>query len=403
MPAFRLRRMIRGVVFAIALVAIWLGVFALTAGLPWDAPLNSGKRLTLEGRDFLVRSGTGKLGARGLEISAFGADGTALQTARLGRARSEQTPILRYRISDFPKTLELALIFRRSDAPEDVQSISLPAPILPEAAVDLTRLPQWHGEILEVGFAEYAAGQVVAPDNAQFAPFRIERVSLQARSWSEIFPRLLSDWFGYRPWALLSISALGPQLETLPTSSMTVAIGIGGVLSLLAGWLTLGWSKRRLLQASCVTALGAWLLLDLRWLDDFLSKHRVIETLYADKSWEERAKIQPDDDTLRAAAELSKFAAEVGAKRILVTGDSQYTTLRLVYFLLPLNAAPMVSVLAASPGGIVPADTLIAVLGNDAKYDAEKHSLQVAATTLSVVPVHEQGALRVYRPSESAR
>lgn len=403
MPAFGVLRLIRRAAFAIALAAIWLGVSAFTAGLPWNAPLTAGKRLTLEGRDFLVRSGQGKLVAKGLEITALGTDGTALQTARLGRVRSEQTPILRYRIADFPKTLELALIFRRSDAPEDVQSISLPAPIYPESAVDLTRLPQWHGEILEVGFAEYAAGQVVAPDHAQFAPFRIERVSLQARSWSEVYPRLLSDWFGYRPWALLSISALGPQLETLPTSSMPVALGIGSALSLLAGWLILGWQRRRLAQTTLLTVLAAWVVLDLRWLDDLLSKHRVIETLYADKSWDERAQIQPDDDTLRAASELAKIAADAGAKRILVVGDSQYTTLRLVYFLLPQNAAPLLSVLAASPGERPPADALIAVLGSDARYDAEKHSLKLSSVTLPVVLMKEKGSLRVFRPAETER
>jgi len=394
---------IRWVAFAVALAAIWLGMFALTVGLPWNAPLVPGKRLTLEGRDFLVRSGQGKLVARGLEISALGADGTALQTARLGRARSEQTPILRYRVVDFPKTLELALIFRRTEAPDDVVSISLPAPIYPESAVDLTRLPQWHGEILEVGFAEYAAGQVVGPDHAQFAPFRIERASLQARSWSEVFPRLLSDWFGYRPWALLSISALGPQLDTLPTSSMPVALGIGSVLSVLAGWLILGWRRRRLAQASLLVVLAAWLVLDLRWLDDLLSKHRVIETLYADKSWDERAQIQPDDDTLRAASELAKIAADTDAKRILVAGDTQYTTLRLVYFLLPQNAAPLLSVLAASPGDGLPADSLIAVLGSDARYDAEKHVLSLSSVTLPVVLLSEKGSLRVFRPAEPAR
>jgi len=403
MPALGVLRLIRRVFFVIVLAAIWLGVFAVTAGLPWNAPFIAGKRLTLEGRDFLVRSGQGKLVPRGLEISSVGADGTALQTARLGRARSEQTPILRYRIADFPKTLELALIFRRSDAPEDVQSISLPAPVLPESAVDLTRLPQWRGEILEVGFAEYAAGQVVAPDHAQFTPFRIERVSLQARSWSEVFPRLLSDWFGYRPWALLSISALGPQLDTLPTSSMPVAIGIGSVLSLLAGWLILGLPRRTFVQTTLLTVFAAWVVLDLRWLDDLLSKHRVIETLYADKSWDERAQIQPDDDTLRAASELAKIAVDAGAKRILVAGDSQYTTLRLVYFLLPQNAAPLASVLAAAPGESLPADALIAVLGSDAKYDAEKHSLSLPSVTLPVVLMSENGSLRVFRPAEPAR
>ena len=94
MPALGVLRLIRRVVYVVALAAIWLGVFALTAALPWNAPLVAGKRLTLEGRDFIVRSGQGKLVPRGLEISALGADGTALQTARLGRARSEQTPIL---------------------------------------------------------------------------------------------------------------------------------------------------------------------------------------------------------------------------------------------------------------------------------------------------------------------
>jgi hypothetical protein len=397
--------MIRRSVFAIALIVIWLAVCLIAVGIPWSAPWSPSAQLTIGGRNLLMRSGKGNHDAEGLIVSALGDDNTALQTATLGRLRSEQTPILRYHIRDFPRTLELALVFRQTDAPDDVQTISLPAPVSPESAVDLSMLPNWRGEIIEIGFAEYPVAQVVPPSRAKFSPFRIDGVKLQSRSWSEIVPRLASDWFGYRPWALLSISALGPEIATFPTSSFVASIGAGMMLSLFAAQVIFRWKARRFVVVAAATACCAWFVLDLRWLGDLIGKHVVVETLYADKPWSERALIQPDEDTVDAARRFREFAARQSGSeqdlRTFVLSDSTFTQLRLIYFLWPLNIAPMFD--TADADVALPPEALIVLFQSDAKFDAQEGTLEAAGRKFPVTQLYDEKELRIFRSRGVAR
>lgn len=390
--------MIRSAAFALALLAIWLVVLLSAAGVSVRAPLRPAAELAVAGRDFQVRSGAGSVREAGLDVTALGADGTGLQTANLKNISAEQLPILRYRISNFPKTLELALVFRRADEPADVQSISLPAPLFSEGTVDLGTIPGWRGEITEIGFADYAAAQTVPPSRAaRFQPFRIEAISLRGRSWSDAVARLRLDWFGYQPWALLSISALGPAMETIPRSSLSKAVGFGVLLSLLAAGLILRPSRRRFLGAAVGALLAAWVLLDLRWLVDLLDKHKVIEMLYAGKSWEEREAIQPDEATYAAAAQVRKLAQQYSSERVLVVSDSRYTLLRMIYFLQPLNTASLVDVANEAPAATLPPDALVAVFESESAYDATSGLLDVAGSKYAMTPVSKAGDLRVYK------
>lgn len=390
--------MIRRLVLLPVLFAIWMALFAWAADVPWNAPWTAAERLSVAPRELHVQFGEASGEPSGLVVRALDGSGTGLQTARLARARAENYPILRYRIVDFPDTLELALVFRRSDSPEDVQTISLPMPGNGEAMVDLSRFAEWRGEITELGFAQYAAGQLVPPSvAAAFQPFRIEQVQLQSSSWSGVLPRLASDWFGYRPWALYSISALGPQIATSSPSWMQPILVFGVGLSLIAAWIVLRWSRRRFAQAAMVAAAGVWLLLDLRWLDDLFAKHAVTEEVYAGKPWTERVALQPDEATLAAAQQVARIAAERHAARVLVHADSPYTMLRMIYFLLPLNVAPLRLAQNEAPGTPLPPDALIAVLDSEWKYDENSGRLGDDATGISVEPLYADGGLRVYR------
>jgi len=335
-------------------------------------------------------------------VSALAADGTGLQTVPLARVRAADVPVLCYSLADFPDTLELSLVFRRADAPDDLGTVSIPAPGSGVACVDLSTYADWRGEITELGFAEYATAQLVPPSvAANFPPFRIEGVQLQSPSWSQVFARVRSDWFGYRPWALLSISALGPQIFSLQNSWMQLVVVLGLLFSLAATWVILRWPRQRIALAAVFAAIGAWVLLDLRWLDDFVAKHRVIERLYAGKPWDERRALQPDEDTLAAAREVSRLAQEQGVKRVLVLSDSTYTLLRFIYFLLPLNTAPMAQALGETPGAPPPRDALIAVFGSEWNYDKAAGTLGNGTVAYRVAPVYAKGDLRVFRARET--
>ncbi len=383
-------------VFVLALVAIWFGVLGWAEGLRWNTPLAPRAQQALAGYDFHARFGSAQAAGEALSVSQLGDDGTGLQTATLTRLRAADFPILRYRITDFPRTLELAVVFRRSDAPDDVQTISLPSPGRGEAVVDLSSLAEWRGEITELGFAEYATAQLVPPSLARtFTPFSIERVELQPRAWTQLAARLRTDWFAYRPWALRSINTLGAPIETLRAAPMQLVIGMGLLLSLAAVALILRPPPRRLGPATVALAFGAWLLLDLRWLDDLWAKHALTESVYAGKSWDERAELQPDEATFAAARQVMRLAHDAKTQRVLVAADSAYTLFRFMYFLRPFDVALFDEIAAA--GSEPPHDALIVLFESDWKFDVATSVLKTPRASYPVTSLLEQGELRVYR------
>lgn len=394
--------MIRRLVLIPILLAIWTALFAWAAGVSWRSPWTAREHLRLPGREFQIRFGQSPGNTGGLAVSALGDDGTGLQTIQLPRVRADKYPVLRYRVVGFPSTLEFALIFRRRDAPNDVQTISLPPPGNVEVAVDLSRFEQWQGEIIELGFAEYAAAQLVPPSAAvSFEPFRIEEIQLDTPSWGVMVPRLVSDWFGYRPWSLQSINTIGPGRGMLGHSWMLPVFAIGALASWLAAWIVLGWSRARAMKSMCAVAIGAWIILDLRWFDDLIDKHKVTEEVYAGKPWALRAVLQPDEATLVAAKETAKIAAEQRVARVLVHSDSSYTLLRMIYFLLPLNTAPLEQTLSDAPGVALPDDALVAVYGSEWTYDKDSARLGNDKVAVPAKLIYENGDLRLFRPERA--
>lgn len=390
--------MIRRLALIPILLVIWAALLAWSAGVPWGSQWSAHERLTLSGRDFQAQMGDGVSGLEGLVVSTLGADGTGLQTARLTHVRAEKYPILRYRITHFSDMLELALVFRRKDAPNDVKTISLPAPDGGEVTVDLSGFEEWRGEITELGFAEYATAQLVPPSLvASFHPFRIESAQLQAPTWDTIFPHLRTDWFGYRPWSLQSINTIGPGRGTLGRSWMTPILSIGVFLSGLVACILLRLSRAAAVKVACGLVAVAWIVVDLRWLGDFFIKHQVTEAIYADKSWPQRLALQPDEETQTVTGDVARIAEQQGLKRVLIQSDSSFTLLRLIYFLLPLNAAPLEQTMSETAGTALPGDALIAVYGSDWKYDETTGLLGNGKHAVPAKAIYSKGDLQVFR------
>lgn len=388
--------MVRRLVLILLLIVIWAALCAWAAGVPWQAPWTTHERLALSGRDFYPEAGVAFNEPEGLAVRAFDANGAATQIARLPRVWAEKYPMLRYRISDFPDTLELALAFRRSDAPSEVQTISLPTSGSGEVAVDLSRFKQWRGEIRELGFTEYAAAQLVPPSvAASFRPFRIEWVQLQPPTWDIVPARLRGDWFGYRSWSFQSVNTIGPRPGMLDGSWMLPIVALGLALSGLTAWLLLRWSCSRAVTFACGVAVSAWLVLDLRWLGDFYAKHATTETIYGGKSWPQRAALQVDEDTQKAADDLGELVRLQGARRVLVHSDSSFAMLRLIYFLLPLDAAPLEQVTGA--GSEIPRGALLVFQGGAWKFDEAAGRLENGERTIPAEAIYKNGDLRVFR------
>jgi hypothetical protein len=386
----------RNLRLAVALIAVWLLVLGTAVGLPWSAPLFPQATFGLNGQDFRPLAGAGVEDGTALGIGAIATDGYALQTTPLEHLRAAEMPILRYYFEDFPRTLELVLVFRRADAPDDVQTVALPWPGDGGVAVDLRAATDaWRGEIIELGFAEYATVQLVPPSVA-FRPFRLVRARLQSMAWSAAPALLRTGWLGYRPWSQASINVVAQGAES--TASMPLTLAIGGVLTFLVlAWLRREW-RARLTQLALLLGALAWVALDLRGLDDLWAKHRLTTSIYSGKSWQERARLQPDEDVAGFAQLSRQHAAAAGSgQRVLVASDAVYKTLRLIYFLLPLNAAPLDSALAEASPSAWPANTLIVICASKAwNYDDATSSLRSGTKTIPVTPLFIGGDLGIY-------
>jgi hypothetical protein len=125
------------------------------------------QRLRHDGNDFHVVMGAGVENGGASASMRVGADHMALQALALDRDDRRRRPrVLRYRWQDFPRTLELSFLFRRADDPDDVQTITLPPAGAYPGYFDLGDVPEWHGRIIEIGFAEFPTAQLVPADVA---------------------------------------------------------------------------------------------------------------------------------------------------------------------------------------------------------------------------------------------
>ncbi len=366
--------MIRRVVCAVVILLIWLIVLAWPADLAWQSPLSPRQRVTLAARDFHVVRGAGVEDESSLRIGSVGDDGSALQAIPLQRVHADDFSELRYRFDGFPRTLELSFFFRRADSPGDVQpAVTVPWPGDGWQSLDLRKIPGWHGDIIELGFAEYATPQIAPPDSA-FQPFRFDSAELWSPSWRGSFANLYTSWFGYTPWALLSISALGPQREVSQPSPLMPFALLGVVLSLVAAALILRWPRRTVAGRVALTFFALWAVVDLIWLGDLLGKHAFTENVYAGKPWGEREKLVPDPDIAQAATQVRNyFATQPLPGRILVGADSKYVFLKLIYELLPLNVAPIQQLPVSQ---LRPNDTFVLLFGDSQwHYDDARGTL----------------------------
>lgn len=384
--------MIRGGVGTVAIILIWVCALAWALGLDWHTPFSTAERIVLAPGDFQLVSGAGAAASGELRISAAGEDGSAFETVRIG-ARAEDFAILRYAFDEFPRTLELSLLFRRDDAPEEMQTITIPWPGDGERAVDLRRFPAWHGRIVEIGFAQFATAQLV-PGSAGFRPFRLRHAELAAVSWTGALLALRSERFGYTPWALAAINFLGGESTGQPRLAGAAIAGLALTLGIVAVWLRTTW--RRLRGLVIAGFVASWLLFDVFWLQGFAAKHSLTETLYAQKSTEERAHLAPDEDLAFIANRTRAWlAAQPRGQRILVAADTAYEYFRLMYLLLPYNAAAMFYV------GEAPLRRGDAVLlyGQDKqwKYYPEMGVLNGRDVSHTVEPAISDEGVRIFR------
>ena len=385
----------------VLLILLWTCLLLGAAAIPPGAAVQPSQRLRHAGADFEVVAGAsaGIVGDRLLNIASIGRDHVAVQALTLVTPiDARDFPVLRYRWQRFPHTLELAFMFRRADAPEDVQIITLPPAGRYPAYFDLGDIPGWQGRITEVGFTEYPTAQLVPAETA-FRPFALAEMELWSPSWRGSLGALATDWLAYRPWALMSISALGPDAPWPHKTSPVVVLGSGLFASIALTALLLRRGRRWSGAAMCIALGAGWLLLDLRWLVDFQERTALTRELHAGQSWNERSATVPDSELLDAAQRVRGLLSRAPPNtRVLVAADTAYTMLRLDYHLLPANAAPITALEHVSPQVLAAAPTWLVAWGTDLwRYDEPSGILQGPGAGFVASVLLEDADLRVYR------
>lgn len=398
-PRSAIARRLRVVLLALLLLFLWIALFGWAAEAPAGAPFQPAERARFAGSDFGVVMGSGFPFGKRLGINSIGRQRMALQSfAPPQPIDAASRPVLRYRFAEFPRTLELSFVFRRAEDPQDVHTVALPPAGAHPGYFDLHSVPEWRGRIVEIGFAEFPTAQLVPADIA-FRPFVLAEAELWSPSWRGSLGALGTDWSAYRPWALMSVSALGPDAPWphKPTPVLVLSIGLVGTLAIAAALLARSWTWLGL--TLCAAIAGGWLALDLRWLGEFADRHVLTRELYAGKPWRERAAIEPDTALVAAAARVRDVLTRVPpATHVVVAASAPYDVLRLVYHLLPANVAPMTT-LAGDRGHARAMQPALLVVYDDPDwvFDADAKRVAYADAAYAADLLFEDANLRIFR------
>jgi len=337
----------RRTAFWFVLATNWLVLLLCAARIPWRAPLLPQQERTYAGSRFVSVFGRGAVDASVLHVEAAAKDFLNLQSTALPELDARDFTTLRYRFAHFPRTLELSLVFRTAEAPDDVRTIALPMPGSGTSSFDLSRIEGWRGTIVELGFAEFATGQLVPPERG-FAPFDLVEAELWSPSWRGALDALVTDWFGAWPWSQRSVHALGRESEAPGARSIVGFVALAIAALLFWSVVLLGARGGQLAGIGIAGLALGWFALDLRWQSGLVQRLLAARTLYADARWPDSARIVGDSDVVAAADELRELLSdEPASTRILLQADTQYLSLRLAWHLLPMNSAPLRTALQA--------------------------------------------------------
>jgi hypothetical protein len=316
-------RLVRGTAGA-GLAALLITGAAAVAWLGTDAgPEVPPKPLDGAGLDFVA--GGGKRAPDRISIERY-QDGIALLST--GQVRVDPVAYTQL-IVDIDAVIDPAeperapaFFWRRADQPREVSRLTLDRP----GRFDLSRSPDWRGEIVEMGFFFLdSAGE----------PVTLLEARLEGRTLGNRLLALPGQWTHFETWSQQSVHFLwgGEARQSLP---LTALVAVFSLLAGLIGVLLLG----RAGAAVPVTAmlLAGWVVLDARWLGDRFRQAELSLAWWRASPIEERL----------AAGEPGTFYAyldrlkreQLGAEpaRIVVVGDprlEKYFPLRAKYQLLP--------------------------------------------------------------------
>jgi len=355
----------RRIALGLAVLASWSILLLWAARVDVSSPFVAAEQRTFPGDVFAAVFGDGAAAAGSLRVTSASEDFTSLQSLAPSDIDAASFPTLRYRFENFPRTLELSLVFRTDESAEDI-AVSLPWPGEGTNTFDLSQIPEWQGHIVEIGFAEFPVAQLVPPE-AGFRPFELVEAGLWSRSWRGDLAALSTDWLGEWSWTQRSVHALGRDTDTPRARSLLLCVAIA--LGIALAWIALLFGRRTPMFATAGLgfAVVAWLALDIVWQAGLWGRLQTTRAVYAPLDWATRERTVADTGVVAAAEGLRTLLRdEPASSRILVYADggNGYELLRFVWHALPLNVA--VYAYASFVGESLPESTLIVFYRSDA-------------------------------------
>ncbi len=355
----------RRIALGLAVLASWSILLLWAARVDVSSPFAASETRAFPGDDFAPVFGAGSADSDRLRVTSTGEDFTSLQSLKPTDVDAASFPTLRYRFENFPRTLELSLVFRTTESAEDI-AVSLPWPGEGTNTFDLSQIPEWQGHIVELGFAEFPVAQLVPPADG-FRPFELVDAALWSRSWRGDLAALSTDWLGAWPWTQRSVHALGRDTDTPRARPLVLCVALA--LGVALAWIALLFGRRS--QTFATVGLGvavaAWLALDIVWQAGLWGRLQTTRAVYAPLDWHQRERTVADIDVVAAAGKLrAMLHDEPPSARILVYADANngYELMRFVWHALPLDVA--VYAYASFVGSALPERTLIVFYRSDA-------------------------------------
>lgn len=334
--------MTRTAIFFIAAVAWLTLLLAWAAGVRPGDPWSPARQMTLSGAELMPISGEVEVVDGGVRIGSIGPLDQGLQSWRVDPPLpAAELPILHFEVSGLPRTLELALIYRRSATAEDVDSLTLPRAHSRGGTVNLEAVPGWRGDLVELGFSEYPVPSLVPPETP-FTPFVIHALHLESRSVRGQLLALLTQWRDWTPWSLRSVHINAPVATGNARAEPNLLLPVAA-LGIFLLWLLLQ-RRRGVLPAAVILVALAWLLVDAGWIGQLRANHALSQQIFGDAAWNERSMLVADRPLLERAVRMrAVLAQQPEATRVLywVASGQEMDRERLGYFLRPANVAPL--------------------------------------------------------------
>ncbi|HEX4883328.1 MAG TPA: hypothetical protein VFX05_04250, partial [Casimicrobiaceae bacterium] len=312
------------IVFALALVVCGVVYLAIAVPGKW---FTGAEPQAWAARDLQVTRGTGRIAGDELFVLPSDASGIVVVSVRTHFSSVDQASVAWVAI-DVPDDVEASLLWRTDYKPETLNTIPLPAlggRLLP---ANVAGHPAWIGRI--EGLALAIRGPVAEP-------VRIRGVTVRPHSAPEMVRERFREWLAFEGWTGASINTItgGADLQDLPlplllaSSVALAALVVLGVRRVRPGLFPLGAAG-----SLAVFALGAWLLLDLRWAWNLARQVEATATTFAFKSYEDK-RLAVEDGPLYAFVAKAREVLPKDPARVFVAADSHYFRGRAAYHLSP--------------------------------------------------------------------